>query len=533
MPADVEFPIALGRDGLNLRDQPLEVPISELVDGVNWMIDENGALVKRLGYQSWGDSDAIGAGVLEQATFNPSSGAVAALFYCDDGNVYSSPGDGTFTSIASGLSTSARPTFAMLADKIYWSNGVDAIQQWDGTTLTPVTDGDAPKPKYLAVWRNRLWGAGDPAHPHRVAWSDIAAPTSWNSLNIVDIYSPHGDEITGLAAAPNIGAAFDGSDGVLVYMNRSTHRVFDDTDNTVGASGLGGANVLVDAGVGTSSHRSIAALNGRIYSVNPNGVYSTDGHDTQRLESSRLGPFFHNGVNPGGLEDAIGIAWDGKYWLGCAGAGSAVNNLLLEVYASRPRAPDGGLPVMAHDIAASAWSIFPDPTGDQLVFSDANVTEAGRVRQYGLGGGDTTGQATTQSIVATARSGVSTFDTIRPKRARRVEIIGRSGPGGVVVGMAADLERSIGEARNFILNAPGSPKWNQVKWNQFQWGPKGGVAPPASNWYTRRGRFFQVTLQESSSVVSTTAALLGTPSAIQGGAAIYGMVIRMTPLDSE
>lgn len=738
MPVDLDFPVAIGRDGLNLRDQAAEVPVSELVDSVNWRIDENGALVKRLGYQSWADSDQLPAAPLEQATFSPASGTIQLVFYCVDGHVYTSPGDGIYTSIASGLSTSARPSFAMLDDKLYWSNGVDALHSYDGTTVTALTGiqdvqtisisgtptsgwftltyngqttlaypdvqtitmngtvtagtftltfngqttaninwnddsatiqtrlvalssigaggvtciggplpdnpvivtfagsranqlqpamthtdtltgggasishttpgagltyaataaqvqtalrtlvtgvactggplpgtpivvtfgafklqstlthteqfgggsspalaiahttpgrGDSPKGSYIAVWRNRVWISGDPAHPHRVYWSDILDPTGWNSLNFVDLAEiGAGDQITGLIPAPNIGASFDGSDGLLVYMTHSTHRIFDDTDNAAGAI-TGGQNVLIDGGTGTSSHRSLTHLNGRVWSVCPQGIYSTDGHGTQRLESGRLGSFFRNVVNTAHLSSAVGTAWQGSYWTGLASTGSAANDLILEVYASYPTGGDQQHPVMAHTIPAAAWSIYPASTGDQLVFCDSSTSNTRRVRQYGVGGSDTDGQGTAVAISAQARSGASTFNSPHPKRIRRALAIGR---GTLAIGFVEDLKRSVGEVKVFAMAAASNtdgPKWGAVTWGEFTWGGSVGASVGVTTddqWYTRRAQlFFQVTISESSTDVSSTDPRLGGASAFAGGAALYSLIVRVTPLDAE
>jgi hypothetical protein len=273
--------------------------------------------------------------------------------------------------------------------------------------------------------------------------------------------------INGLIPAPNIGNSFDGSDGLLVYQKRSTHRILDDTDNVSGAI-VGGGNVLIDAGTGTSSHRSLAALNGRIYSVCPEGIYSTDGHGTQRLESGRLGSFFRNATNAAFLGNALGIAWQGNYWASLAGQGQATNGLVLEV---RGAAADSSRrpPVMAHTLPVGGWAIFPDVAGDQLIFADASVTPTDntkRVRRYGVGGADTDGQANTLAITATARSGAWIFGTPKPKHIRRVEATGR---GTLLIGFAADLERSIGETQAFILGVQDGPFWNAVNWNEFEW----------------------------------------------------------------
>jgi hypothetical protein len=94
VPVDEQFSITIGQDGLNLRDQPAEVPVSQLIDGLNWRIDENGALVKRLGYTTYTTLPAL---PIAQTTYEPVAGATSLIFACADGKVYSSPGDETLS----------------------------------------------------------------------------------------------------------------------------------------------------------------------------------------------------------------------------------------------------------------------------------------------------------------------------------------------------------------------------------------------------------------------------------------------------
>jgi hypothetical protein len=140
MPADQALVIALGTGGINLRDQPSQLGQGELTDSLNWQLDQNRALVKRLGYQEW--ADALPADALEVFSYEPSGGTIKQLAHAANGHVYWTIDGIAWTSIDSGLSISQPAIFIQYLDKVYWCDGVGAWRQWDGAVLTllPTTD---------------------------------------------------------------------------------------------------------------------------------------------------------------------------------------------------------------------------------------------------------------------------------------------------------------------------------------------------------------------------------------------------------
>jgi hypothetical protein len=140
MPADQALVIALGTGGINLRDQPSQLGQGELTDSLNWQLDQNRALVKRLGYQEW--ADALPADALEVFSYEPSGGTIKQLAHAANGHVYWTTDGIAWTSIDSGLSISQPAIFIQYLDKVYWCDGVGAWRQWDGAVLTllPTTD---------------------------------------------------------------------------------------------------------------------------------------------------------------------------------------------------------------------------------------------------------------------------------------------------------------------------------------------------------------------------------------------------------
>lgn len=526
MPVDVPYELTLGIGGLNLRDQPITVPPTELIDSLNWELNEQGAPVKRLGYIPYINSDPLPAVPLEMTVYAPSAGTPALVVYTAAGHVDLGEGDGTWTGLVTGLSTTAVPSFVQLNDVLYWSNGIDALYAYNGTSSTQPSGG--PTAAYLAVWRNRIFAAGDPANPFRVYWSDIGGTWTNIATNFVDILGPHGEAITGLSPSP-VSNTFDGLDGIFVFTPRATHRIIDDSDNIDGVIS-GGSNVLVDPSTGTVSNRSVAYVNGRTWCVARNGIYSTDGKNPLHLESAKLGKFFQNQLNSTQDKNLVAISYHNTYRLACTKAGDTANSLVLDAYTMLPRdrTSDQDYPIMAQSIPVQSWVVYPSSIGDQVIFTDASSGDTLRVRQLGVGGADTDGASTNVDITADATTGSSLFGTTSPKRVRRIIVEGR---GTLTVGVSADLEGGVGESHVFDL-AINSPKWGApLKWGGFKYGASGSSAT-TTQWYSRRGRFFNFRLIEKSQAVAATRATLGAPIASAGGGALYALLCWITPLDS-
>lgn len=517
MPVDRVISIQPGRGGVNLRDHASELREGELTDSLNWRIDQRGQLEKRLGYSPLGSP---GAPILELALYEPSGVVPKIVAYCTDGNVYSSPDGAVWTQIATGLSTTARPSFAQYLDKLYWANGVDDLQQWDGSTLTAITT--APKGKYLTVWRNRLWMAGNPLQPRRVYWSKLADPADWTFLlNFVDF--PNGPIITALATAPNVSATSDGADGVLVFTERSMSRVYDDTDNTAGAV-VGGANVLVDAALGCASNRSIAQDRGRLYLLGIDGVYSTDGHSQLRVESKLIESLFHGATV---ISDAaVGVAYRGRYLVAVTTTDSAHNDRLCELYLDLPPNEQGQYPWMFHDVPAASFVQYPATTQNLLYFADASTSNTPYLRWLFNGGSDTTDVDTAMDVTARFTSGASQYGTSAPKLLVRAFTMGR---GVLGVGVAADFERAQGEVQTIRIERTGT-KWGQFVWGNAKWG--GDAGPPGRPaYYSKRGRWLHWNVSETSQNVGPPRTSLGVSASQTGGAEVSVIQATIRPLD--
>lgn len=527
MPNDVVLALTPGSSGLNLRDSPSLLDPTELADDLNWRISARSSLEKRRGFVDMGGS--VGSTINELYSYTPSGGTSVVVAFAANGHVYTSPETGTWTSIDSGRANLV-PGVVQFLDDLYYSNTTDGLIQRTGGSTNAIAA--APKGNLLAVWRQRLWVSGVPAHPYRVYWSGAGDPTNWTNIatNFVDLpFGSSDDAITGLYPGPNPGNAFDGSDGLLVFKRHATHRIINDADNTGGVV-IGGQNILIDNGTGAVSQRVIVSLAGLIWFLAPDGVYTSDGVHPAVLRTPQLGGFLQQIHSVGAYPTAHAVAFNGSYLVSIKPQAQSTNTLVLEVYAQLPHRSDGGQPVTAMDLQTRAMTVFPDTAGPKLWFADAVSPATGYVRNWPSGGHDVTGSATPKAITAYARTGALNFGTITPKRLRRIVADAR---GQLTVGVVPDYDTTtFGEPHTFLNQTSDGPTWDDFNWDESVWGGA-AQAIQSSNWYSQRGRRFTFALWESSTGTVTGPSRVGLLGEEQSDAALYSMGIKVTPLQAD
>lgn len=107
-------------------------------------------------------------------------------------------------------------------DKLYFTNGVDAPQEFDGTSITEIANlpGTTFKCRVVQLFKNHLLllhtEEDGTAFPQRVRWSEPGSDSNFNDLvNFVDLY----DSEDWIVAAEHLG------DFLAIYKERSIYRV--------------------------------------------------------------------------------------------------------------------------------------------------------------------------------------------------------------------------------------------------------------------------------------------------------------------
>ncbi len=478
---------------------------------------------------SYGGFSTVGLDVTSGVTAAAVSTALEGLTSIGAGNVHCTggplPGTGVVVTFVGALA--ARPITLMTSTNDAFTGGTAPASHVAHTT---VGHSLVPEGNLFTVWRNRMYVSGVSATPRRVFWSFLNDPTSFiYKTNYVDF--PADSEITAMRAGPNVGLGSAGADGVLVFTKNRVHRIYNDDDNINGVID-GGANLLVDEASGAVGQGVIAPTQeGNLWFLSEVGFFSTDGHAVSP-ESTRVLPLLRTfGWNLSNQFNAFSL--NGRYYLAFTPVGQAANTRVLEAYADLfrigwIRRRGGQHQWMAHDIPISSAVVVNTGVGEVCYFADSSPGDGAFVRRLFDGGTDADGDSGTVAINARARTGAQLFGVTSAKRLRRAELYGY---GNVTMSVGADLESGVGESNSFDMRTAGR-KWGQGVWGQGVWGGGGG-AKRAAAYYTQRGRYLTFTITENSSDTGTADRVLGYAGADQGGAAVYSVILKITPLDGE
>ena len=455
--------------------------------------------------------------------------ALQGLTSVGAGNVHCTggalPGTGVICTFVGALA--ARPITLMTSTNDAFIGGTAPASH-----VTHTTTGFASVPlgTLLTIWRNRLFVSGVSATPRRVLWSLVNEPMDFAyKTNYVDF--PADSEITAMRAGPNVGLGAAGADGVLVFTKNRVHRIYDDSDNVLGVI-TGGANLLVDEASGAVGQAVIAPTQeGNLWFLSETGFFSTDGHAVSP-ESTRVLPLL-NSFAWALSNQFFAFGLNGRYYLAFTPVGQAKNTRLLEAYADLfrigwIRRRGGQHQWMAHDVPIGSAVVVDTSLGQVCYFADSSPGDGAYVRQLFDGGSDADGNSSQLDVTATARTGAQLFGITTAKRVRRAELYGY---GNISLSVSADLESSTGETLPFDMRTV-TRVWDTGDvWGNGVWGGGGGAKRKAA-YYTTRGHYLTFTVTESSQDVGIADRVLGYAGPETGGAAVYSVILKITPLDS-
>lgn len=171
------------------------------------------------------------------------------------------------------------------------ASGEEAIVKYNGALATPFGSaaGLSDKPvQYIAMYRDRLFSAGDPSFPNRLYWSQL--PGSGRSIEnwgeVADSANVSGGhaEVGGAAGDPILGL-YALSNQLLIFKKRSLYRLIGDKP---------GNFILerVDADVEQTAHTALAAQGDLLYFMTGaglccfNGVSAAPLGDTRRIQKT-------------------------------------------------------------------------------------------------------------------------------------------------------------------------------------------------------------------------------------------------------
>lgn len=158
--------------GNNSDDSPLLLKNGQTPDSMNCVTDEpGGGLIGRMGYIQFSTYPA-------NAMWSfPTSGGTNYFIVHSGNKLLADTGTGKFTTVVSTVAAGIPTVAASLGDKFFWSNTIDGLHSWDGSTAVIVSS--TIKCTSLVNYVGRLWCSGDPASARTIKASAYGDGADW------------------------------------------------------------------------------------------------------------------------------------------------------------------------------------------------------------------------------------------------------------------------------------------------------------------------------------------------------------------
>lgn len=497
--------------GVNLRDAPTEVELSETPDCMNMTLDERGGAISRLGLSKLNGASLLPA-TADFLYYSTVADAVLAYVSTDAGNgkLFKSTNGGVTWSLV--LGTFVAGAQAAIADftgvngpRVVVVTTLDGVYSFAADLASNVhTAGGSAnmtevRGSAIAVWQNKCWVTGDiredTTHSRARVWFCVAGnEQQWTvASHFVDLRDVDAYQCTAIGAGQ--GMDVTGKPTLVVYKERSTYRINDST--------TGSFTTLHNKGSGAASQKAVASNLGRICSINQQGIWVTDGLAVPIRVSDKLEPLFSaEGLNLGVLKSWSAAPYRDRIVFSLPRASSLTNNLVLEYH------PAVGWTV-PHKMNLGPMAIFTKETAKLFSVSSTG----GQLYETFKGGTD-------DGVAISARYqtpwvGVGGGDEAR---LRAMRVFGRGDP---TVEVRTDF-RSTGDAYPLVFDTGTGGLWGTGQWGTFAWGDPGyeGVADVPLDQVCKYVSLFFSDITSSNTFRTP---LLGDGNALESGAwAVYG-----------
>jgi len=328
--------------GINTKKQDFLIADNELSSATN-VYPDGDAVRKRFGFSKLNSStvtsEAVGS--LGLYDFQLPSGVSQLVKVNANGKIMKMDSlDGVWDDITPPTTGNLTVTTSAAVDFITFvsttgvtlcliGNGTDEIHQWDGTSanasiLTEAADLNAPELNYFVVFKNRLFGAGDPDQKNTVFYTVAEEADDWGNGGSISIDGNDGDVITGLVTMPYAGE--DIFDKLVIFKKKAIYVL-----NADDATPTNWVVSKINSKVGCESHWSIQRIDNTILFLDDDGIYALQGTTVTQL-SDRIDPIIRdlNASRFKNTQSVLNREYD-QYWLSVSD-GSATTNDLIVMY---------------------------------------------------------------------------------------------------------------------------------------------------------------------------------------------------------
>ena len=457
--------------GLNLRDDITALKQNEARILENWL-PTTGQLSIRPGYSAW----ATGMGTGEVKTLAAYFGYSASKMLAGaNGKIYDATSSGAASQLATGFSVDRWQT-ALYSDRLFFVNGTDAPQVYDGSTVAGIVWAGSGLTNTnlinIALVRNRLWFAEkDKAHVWYANVGQITAATDLTKFQLEQIASGGTCMAIGSWSQSDAG---DGADDFTVFVMSTGEVIVYQGDPATSFSLIG----KYQTGAPPIGRQCLFRVGGELIIITRQGYLPVSACASSQpgkaLNLSNIDPW--GKIAPGLAADAASHASKAG-WHGCVHLGLVYGNVpLTEGSISKQR---------VLNTRNDAWTDYTNWNASSLCPFDSTLyfgAMTGGKTYKVTGGTDNSGNITCLAsgafVYPTKTQLTNTFTAARPKIQAEGTVTGR-------IGVDTDFVIRIFTAETVdFSNDTGGSDWDTSPWDTTDWGQAGDSMPL---WYSITG----------------------------------------------
>jgi hypothetical protein len=223
----------------------------------------------------------------------------------------------SWTTLASGLSTTAKPTYTNFKGnysdyRLLMANGVDPVKMYDGTTVSNVPNAPTGM-NYIVSHDNRVYGAVKNA----LHYSALRKADNWTTVDEsgqIMIEDGAGEDITCLMA---------GTGHVVAFTRQATHELYGTNPGNYRLQ-------VISEEIGCMTHHSAVLISGTLFFLSHDGIYRYNGGTAPRKDYALSMQGLFDRINTATSNNAVAGTDGERYYISLPIDGATKPNVTIE-----------------------------------------------------------------------------------------------------------------------------------------------------------------------------------------------------------
>lgn len=195
------------------------------------------------------------------------------------------------------------PRAIVFNNNLVISNGSESMMTYNNTSVTLITDADAPKGRFLEPHKSRVFSACFPALPSSIGWSAVNDETAWDATSTEPIFPQDGGNICGIRSF---------ADSLFVFKdNGNIYQVIGSFDQSVAGEVNYIKRIDTPDNIGTiAGYTAVVHDDNRLYFLSETGIYSIDTSGRINKESQNINTEANDIVIRPGVQSSKSFVYD-------------------------------------------------------------------------------------------------------------------------------------------------------------------------------------------------------------------------------